>query len=171
METRKIRSTSFILQLVIVVLASMLLLWLINVEADAADQWWKSLLGELSQNSWVILLFILFGVLIVAQILLLLPWWKTIRQTGNGENIPVGNDRVFGCTSCGTIFRKQEHEVDEPHEQNFACPNCDRAGMIRGAREANPEFTTCGNCNHVYEAFLEQNECPQCHTVNSANSW
>lgn len=83
---------------------------------------------------------------------------------------PVDDTRVqIGCPGCGTIFVKPLVDVDEPHEQDFACPNCGRPGRLRlGLHKSAPLRTVaCVQCSAEFTAYRDGAECPHCHALNA----
>lgn len=86
--------------------------------------------------------------------------------TSTGGTRVGGDDALtIGCPGCGTVFEKPYTDVDEPHEQDFRCPNCGRAGHLRMElrKPVHIRATTCGNCGREFQAYREGAECPHCH--------
>lgn len=88
-----------------------------------------------------------------------------VQETDSGA----GGVIQIGCPGCGTVFEKPESDVDEPHEQEFRCPNCGRAGRLRlGVHKAVAiRSATCASCGRDFQVYRDTAECPHCHAAQS----
>ena len=83
-----------------------------------------------------------------------------------GTTVGDGSLIQIGCPGCGTVFEKVYTDVDEPHEQNFRCPNCGRQGRLKMAlhKPVSLRATVCSNCEFEFTAYRDGAECPRCHS-------
>lgn len=86
-----------------------------------------------------------------------------------GTTVGDGSLIQIGCPGCGTVFEKVYTDVDEPHEQNFRCPNCGRQGRLKMAlhKPVSLRATVCTNCEFEFTAYRDGAECPRCHSPSA----
>ena len=129
--------------------------------------------------SWTIILLSFEAMFGVAIVLLLLihprahtgSGWPAEDWTTQAAASPAGDSTLqIGCPGCGTVFEKVATDVDEPHEQEFRCPNCGRAGRLRMGlhRSVDLRERTCASCARPFQAYRTDAECPHCHAVQPA---
>lgn len=157
-------------QAVLGLLAVLLLLWLANIVTQYEDPVLAGLAGSVSQDGWIGITVFLLIVILAVEILLLVPGMA--RRAGGAPVAyaePVEEERVYmiGCSGCGTVFDRREHEIDEAHERRFECPNCGRTGEIRDYDEHLHDIAmdTCNACGTRYQRFKDVAECPNCHAA------
>lgn len=151
-------------QIVLLAVAVLLFLWLINVLSD--DPVWPDAVDGIARGGWIAILLILLVIDLVAVILLLRP--VMVERLLSGAS-PFDDDPLYmvGCKACGTTFDRRHHEIDEPHEKRFACPNCNRIGELRTMRKrkGHVEDHWCNNCDKHYKIYQDHSECPHCHAA------
>jgi hypothetical protein len=169
MENRRLNPTNVVLQIVVLLLAGLALLWLYNIDSNWASPWLASMAGWFGRTTWLWTTLIILFVLLLVQILLLMPWWRTVNEEeftfvkDTETSAPV----TLGCKSCGTVFQKFQLELEGAEEKHLRCPNCARAGDLTGKLQGTTAQRACEFCNHSYVSYKERSECPSCHTVNS----
>lgn len=147
---------------------------LADVRLNQDDLWFPAVSDLASRATMTAVLIVLEVACLVCIALLLFvhrrteAWTTADWTTEISEPVPAGTPATsiqIGCSGCGTVFEKAYSEVDEPHEQDFRCPNCGRAGHLRmGLHKKVPMRTqTCGNCSREFTAYRETAECPHCH--------
>lgn len=162
-EPRQVRSTGRLVgQLILLAVAVLLFLWLINVLAD--DPVWPDAVDAIAQGGWIAILLILLVIDLIVVIILLRPAF--VERIASGAS-PFDEDPLYmvGCKACGTTFDRRHHEIDEPHEKRFSCPNCGRVGELRSMRKQKSTVDDhwCTNCDKHYAVYQEHSECPHCH--------
>lgn len=160
-----VRSTGrFVTQIILLLIGVGLFLWLVNILGDGDV--WPGVVDWMSRGAWIAVLLILLVILLIVVILLLKPAWVTRALDGR----PIFDDDplyMVGCPGCGTTFDRRHHEIDEPHEKRFQCPNCNRVGELRSMkkRRAHVEDHWCTQCDKHYTVYQDHSECPHCHAA------
>lgn len=154
----------FATQIALLVVGVLLFLWLVNILSS--DPVWPSFAGSISEGAWIAILLILLIIDLIVVILLLQPVW--VQRALDGA--PLFDDDplyMVGCPGCGTTFDRRHHEIDEPHEKRFQCPNCARIGELRSMKrkKAHVEDHWCTQCDKHYQVYQDHSECPHCHTA------
>lgn len=163
-----------------VALVAFVLLWDVRfnhpqVGGDPVFPW----TDDFQRLSWTVLLLGLEALCGVAILLLLLihprareegEWMAEDWTSAPAGAQPADSMLQIGCPGCGTVFEKPTTDVDEPHEQDFRCPNCGRAGHLRMGlhRAVDLRDLTCVSCGSAFQAYRTSAECPHCHTAQTA---
>lgn len=152
---------------------------LADVRLSYDDPLFDGLTPNLARFTWTLVLLAVEAFCVVMLVILLLVRPAPGRASAdsadlwtvdNAEPGPVDDTRVqIGCPGCGTIFIKPLVDVDEPHEQDFACPNCGRPGHLRLGLHKSAHLRTlaCTQCNAEFTAYREGAECPHCHAIHA----
>jgi hypothetical protein len=159
------------LMVVLAVVAILAFLVLADVRLNPGDVVLEGVSDAQSRSTMTTILLVIEAVAFLAVLLLLLirpapvaayeePW----TSTGGAA---VGDAIIqIGCPGCGTVFEKGYTDVDEPHEQNFRCPNCGRAGRLKMElhKQVPMHKTVCPACSNEFISYRAGAECPRCHT-------
>jgi predicted RNA-binding Zn-ribbon protein involved in translation (DUF1610 family) len=174
------RPWKLILQVVVAIAAIAAISWLGNVLFDDGS-WNPELADRYDQDTWISWTLIGLAVLLVIEILLLKPSYKTVlrsvglvefeiqaRQEEAARETASDADYRYmvGCSGCGTVFDRRGTELGE---DAFACPNCGRGGVLRD-RELHKAVVTdrsCVKCGNGFQAYHDRAECPVCHALNA----
>jgi predicted RNA-binding Zn-ribbon protein involved in translation (DUF1610 family) len=165
-------------QAVIAVVAIVALAWLWNLLFDAGS-WAPGLAEEYSNDTWVSWILIVLAILLVIEIVLLKPSYRTaIRSVGivefeiqaradEARGMAGSDDYMYlvGCTGCGTVFDRRGGELGTA---TFTCPNCGRGGILRDRQvhKAQLNNLSCYRCGNPFRAYHPEAECPVCHAIN-----
>lgn len=157
------RSLTYVIaQIVLLMFGFTFFLWLVNVLSD--DPIVPGLVDNLSEGAWIAILLLLLAIVLLMVIILLRPKWvqRLLRRTSVFDDDPV---YMVGCPGCGTTFDRRHHEIDEPHEKRFQCPNCARVGELKSMRrkKATVDDHWCTDCDKHYKVYQDESECPHCH--------
>lgn len=158
-----------LLQIGLAVVAAILVFIVVDAVENGADSIIPGLTDSLSGSEWALALLPFVAVIFFVELYLL-----ATRRIGPGEDPvatmllfigvqpPRGRTLLMGCHGCGTLFSH-----DGVVNKAFACPNCGRTGVYRGSRPVTAPIAdkTCGACGKPFEAYLENPECPHCHTA------
>lgn len=149
---RAARSTA---QLLLALLGLAAFLLLLDVLFDYADPVAKGLTDQLSRTTWITVLLITLGVLLLLELAL-------VGRGGQAARRPDGPNAVYllGCPACGTVF---EH-VDDG-KGRFRCTNCLREGHFQPSAplKAPVKQHVCERCGNSFEAYRDPAACPVCH--------
>lgn len=172
------RRVALMVVLAIVALAAFVLLWDVRFNhpdlGPGSDPRFEPVTDATTRTGWTYLLLAFEGMALIGILLLLFirPRGGTQTQTAGWEveqSTDSAGGRVIqiGCPGCGTVFEKPESDVDEPHEQEFRCPNCGRAGRLRMGVHKSVAIRghTCSNCGREFQAYRDTAECPHCHAA------
>lgn len=150
------------------VVAILAFLVLADVRLNPGDVWIEGVSDAASRSTMTTTLLVVEAIAFLGVLLLLLvrpappmddaPWTST---GGVGDSVI-----QIGCPGCGTVFEKPYHDVDEPHEQSFRCPNCGRAGHLKMElhKQVPMHSTVCASCSNEFVSYRPGAECPRCHT-------
>lgn len=153
------------------ILAIASLVILADVRLNEGGLWFEGVSGIANERGMTILLLSAEAFALAAVLMLLLirprpP--EPVDDWVSTGGVHVGGDdtRVqIGCPGCGTVFEKPLTDVDEPHEQDFRCPNCGRQGRLGQAptRRVDVRERACVDCGRTFKAYQDAAECPHCH--------
>lgn len=147
---------------------------LTDVRFNAPDELWFDGVSDIANRKGMTVLALAGEAIALAAMLLFLlirapaqpvddAWVSTggVRVGGNDTQLQIG------CPGCGTVFQKPLTDVDEPHEQEFRCPNCGRAGRLSTEARKQVELrqATCVACGQSFTSYRDTSECPHCHAV------
>lgn len=166
-EPRPVQSLKRLVgQTVLFFVALLLFLWLVNILSE--DPILDGMANWMGRGAWIALLIVLLVIDLVAVILLLRPVYIERIQSGAS---PFDADPLYmvGCGACGTTFDRRHHEVDEPHEKRFQCPNCGRIGELRTMKKRRAVVSDhwCTSCDQHYKVYQNHSECPHCHSAQN----
>lgn len=157
-------------------LATISFVVLADVRLNEGDVWFAGVSDAASRSAMTLLLLAFEAIAFTGVLLLLLirpyhrppmpeEWTSTggVHMGGDGTSIQIG------CPGCGTVFEKPYQDVDEPHEQDFRCPNCGRAGRLRMGTHKPVQIreTVCANCGAGFKSYRDTAECPHCHAAQA----
>lgn len=159
----------------VVAVAAFILLWDVRFNGvEGGDPVFGGLTDAMSRTAWTVLLLAFEAIAFTGVLLLLLirprsDTW-TADEWASDPGAPGSDTRIqIGCPGCGTVFEKQSTDVDEPHEQDFRCPNCGRAGRLRMGlhKSVSVRDAVCTSCGRDFKAYRGTAECPHCHAVQA----
>ncbi|MEK6975344.1 MAG: hypothetical protein AABY18_03270 [Candidatus Thermoplasmatota archaeon] len=155
----------------LIAVAALVLLY--DVRFNEGAWWFEGVSNAASRSAMTLLLLALEAMAFTGVLFLLLirPYRRsaalTEEWTSTGGALMEGDSTVIqiGCPGCGTVFEKPLTSVDEPHEQDFRCPNCGRAGRLRMGlhKPVTIRDAACISCGQGFKAYRDTAECPHCH--------